>query len=61
MNQDILDSVQNIIVTVQEHGLGPEYLADRVGSFFVELLREQGKDWQSSDLMDAAAWIEGTL
>lgn len=36
-------------------------LAPEVRDTVVARLRELARDWQSSDLMDAAAYFEGTL
>lgn len=39
----------------------PDQTAQTVQAMYVDALRSLAREWQSSDLMDAAAWMEGTL
>lgn len=39
----------------------PADTAATVQGHYVAALRALAREWQSSDLMDAAAWMEGTL
>jgi NTP pyrophosphatase (non-canonical NTP hydrolase) len=39
----------------------PEDTCRSVNAIYVQALRERASEWLSSDLMDVAAWLEGTL
>lgn len=58
---DLFNAVQNRIAQLLITGESPNPTALAVNALYIEALRERAREWESSDLMDMAAWLEGSL
>lgn len=55
---DLFKDVQDRIATMTG---GINRTALDVNDLYVKAVRERAREWGSSDLMDLAAWLEGSL